>query len=300
MYFVRIINNQILSRGLILTKAIISLWLKVKEGDEMYKMFRGIIASLLLCSSSYLCTAKDFTITVPYNNVPFNEDLETAWGISVFIEGLQKSILFDTGGDGSILLSNMEKLKIDPAEVEVVILSHIHGDHAGGLDALLQINNKVSVYLPSSFPDDFKNKVKSITGELLTVKEPHRIFENVWSTGELGTSIKEQSLVIVTPKGLIVITGCAHPGIVDIAKFVKNYFKKDIYLILGGFHLISYSESEIKEIIRELKALKVYKIAPSHCTGGRAIELFEEEWGKDFIDLGCGARIKIPLEDKNE
>ncbi len=266
----------------------------------MYKMFRGIIVTLLICTSSYLCAANEITITVPYNNVPLNEDLKTDWGISIFIEGLQKSILFDTGGDGSILLSNMEKLKIAPTEVELIVLSHIHGDHVGGLEALLKRNNKVSVYLPSSFPDDFKNKVKSITGKLLTVKEPLRICENVWSTGELGTSIKEQSLVIATPKGLIVVTGCAHPGIVDIVKFVKNHFKENIYLLLGGFHLISYSENEIKEIIRELKALKVDKIAPSHCTGERPIELFKEAWEEDFINLGCGAKINISLEDENE
>jgi len=283
-----------------LTKAIINLWLKVKEFDEMYKMFGGIIVAALFCTSPYLCAAKEMTITVPYNNIPLNEDLKTAWGISVFIDGLQKSILFDTGGDGSILLSNMEKLEINPVEIEIVVLSHIHGDHVGGLDAVLEKNSKVSVYLLSSFPDDFKNKVKNKTGKLLTVKKPHKICENVWSTGESGTSIKEQSLVIGTPKGLIVITGCAHPGIVDIVKFVKNHFKENIYLLLGGFHLISYSESEVKEIIRELKTLKVEKIAPSHCTGGRAIELFEEAWKKDFINLGCGAKIKISLEDKIE
>ncbi|MBN1693931.1 MBL fold metallo-hydrolase [candidate division WOR-3 bacterium] len=259
-----------------------------------------MIVTLSICTLSHLCTANEITITVPYNNVPLNEDLKTDWGISVFIKGLQKSILFDTGGDGSILLSNMKKLKIAPAEVELIVLSHIHGDHVGGLEALLKRNNKVSVYLPSSFPYDFKNKVNSITGKSLTVKEPQRICENVWSTGELGTLIKEQSLVIATPKGLIVITGCAHPGIVDIVKFVKNHFKEDIYLVLGGFHLSSYSEVKIKEIIRELKALKVKKIAPSHCTGERAIELFEEAWGRDFIDMGCGAKIKISLEDNSE
>jgi 7,8-dihydropterin-6-yl-methyl-4-(beta-D-ribofuranosyl)aminobenzene 5'-phosphate synthase len=300
MYVVRIINNQFLSRGLILTKAIINLWLKVKERDTMYKMFGGIIVSILLYASSYLFPAKEITITVPYNNVPLNEDLKTAWGISVFVEGLQKSILFDTGGDGSILLSNMEKLKIDPAEIELVVLSHIHGDHVGGLGALLEKNNKVPVYLPSSFPEYFKNKVKSKTGKLLTVKEPHEICDKVWSTGELGTSIREQSLVIDTPAGLIVITGCAHPGIVDIVNFVKNHFKKNIYLVLGGFHLISYSESKTNEIIRELKMLKVKKIAPSHCTGEKAIELFREAWGKNFIELGCGAKIKISLDNKGE
>ncbi len=283
-----------------MTKTIIKLWLKVKESEEMFKVFSVIIALLLFCSFPHLCIAKDVTLTVTYNNVPFNEDLKTDWGISVFIEGLAKSILFDTGGNGSILLSNMEKLKINPAEVELVVLSHIHYDHVGGLDAVLEKNNKVSVYLPSSFPDDFKNKVKSKTGKLLTVKEPHKICENVWLTGELGTSIKEQSLVIGTPEGLIVVTGCAHPGIVDIVKFVKNHFKENIYLVLGGFHLISYSESGVKKIIRELKRLKVKKIAPSHCTGERAIELFREAWEKDFIELGCGAKIKISLGNKSE
>jgi 7,8-dihydropterin-6-yl-methyl-4-(beta-D-ribofuranosyl)aminobenzene 5'-phosphate synthase len=226
--------------------------------------------------------------------------METAWGISVFTEGLQKSILFDTGGDGSILLANMKKLKINPSEIDLVVLSHIHYDHVGGLWAFLEKNSEVPVYLPSSFPDDFKNKVRNITGNLFAVKKPYKICENTWLTGELGTSIKEQSLVISTPKGIIVITGCAHPGIVNIVNFIKNHFKENIYLVLGGFHLSSYSTSEVEEIIRELKALKVQKIAPSHCTGEKAIELFREAWGKNFIELGCGAKIKISFGDKSE
>lgn len=265
----------------------------------MLKMLKSLIFLLLFFMFSCLGKANEVTITVVYNNMPFNEELTTAWGISVFIEGLEKSVLFDTGGDGSVLLANMEKLGINPYDIEIVILSHIHGDHVGGLDALLEKNNNVTVYIPSSFPDDFKNKVKSKTGKLVIVKEPHKICENVWTTGELGTSIKEQSLVIRTPKGLIVVTGCSHPGIDNIVSFVKKHFEENIYLVLGGFHLISYSESEVKEIIREIKMLKVEKIAPSHCTGGRAIELFEEAWGENFVELGCGARIEITLANNS-
>jgi 7,8-dihydropterin-6-yl-methyl-4-(beta-D-ribofuranosyl)aminobenzene 5'-phosphate synthase len=266
----------------------------------MFKMLKNLIIILLFGTSTYLCKAKEFTITVPYNNVPFKDKLTTAWGISVFVEGLEKSILFDTGGDGSILLSNMEKLGIKPAEVEVVVLSHIHYDHVGGLDAFLEENNEVSVCLPSSFPEDFKNKIKNKTGKILTVEEPRKICENAWSTGELGTSIKEQSLVIDTPEGLIILTGCSHPGIVNIVNFVKNRFKKNIYLVLGGFHLLSASESEIKEIVTELKRLKVKKIAPSHCSGEKTIELFKKAWGKNFIEAGCGTKIKVPLNNKND
>ncbi len=265
----------------------------------MFKILKGLIFLLVFAMFSYSGKAKEVTITVVYNNVPFNEELTTAWGISVFIEGLEKSVLFDAGGDGSVLLSNMEKLGINPSKIEVVVLSHIHDDHVGGLDALLEKNNKVTVCIPSSFPDDFKNKIKIRTGGLITVKGPHKICENVWTTGELGVSIKEQSLVIRTPKGLIVVTGCSHPGIDNIVNFVKKHFEGNIYLVLGGFHLISCSDGKIKEIIRELNMLKVEKIAPSHCTGDKAIELFEEAWGENFVELGCGAKIKIELNNKS-
>ena len=128
----------------------------------------------------------------------------------------------------------------------------------------------------------------------MEVKEPLRICKDVWSTGQMGSLIKEQSLVIKTIKGLVVITGCAHPGIVNIVKKAKEMFKKEeIYLVMGGFHLLSYSEKETERIIRELKNLEVKKIAPSHCTGVKQIELFKRAWGKDFINSGCGATIGI-------
>jgi 7,8-dihydropterin-6-yl-methyl-4-(beta-D-ribofuranosyl)aminobenzene 5'-phosphate synthase len=263
-------------------------------------MPKNIIVALLFGISSNLCQAKELTIIIPYNNVPFKEELKTAWGISVLIRGLGKPILFDTGGDGSILLYNMKKLEISPAEIEIVVLSHIHYDHVGGINAFLKKNNKVSVYLPSSFPENFKNEIKKMAGKTLTVKEPYKICENVWSTGELGISIKEQSLVIETQKGLIVITGCSHPGIANIVNFVKNHFEKDIYLVVGGFHLLSASESEVKRIISKLKRLKVKKIAPSHCSGEKATELFKEAWGDNFIQAGCGAKINILLDKNNQ
>ncbi len=261
------------------------------------KKFSFIMLILFSCAAPIMCVARELTLTVVYNNVPFNQDLKTAWGKAVFIKGMEKSILFDTGGDGSILLFNMKKLKIDPTEIDIVFLSHIHYDHVGGLDAFLRENNEALICLPSSFPDNFKNKVKNKSVKLSSIKEAEEICENVWSTGELGTSIKEQSLVLNTPKGLVVITGCAHPGIVEIVKFVKNYFKKNIYMVLGGFHLISLSESEIIEIINELKKLRVKKIAPSHCSGEKAIELFKEAWGEGFVESGCGAEIRILIEE---
>jgi len=249
--------------------------------------------SVLCVSFSCATAAEPISITVVYNNVISNEDCTASWGLSIYIQGLTDTILFDTGGDGSILLSNMEALGVNPKSIETVVISHIHWDHIGGLAALLENNNDVSVYLPSSFPDNIISSIDSTAQSVVLVSKPQKICAQVWTTGELGTSMKEQSLVIVTEKGLIIITGCAHPGIVNIVEFVKDYWQDDIYLVIGGFHLVVYNEHQVKEIINKLKALGVKRIAPSHCTGGRSIELLKETWHEDFIDLGCGAKVSI-------
>lgn len=232
--------------------------------------------------------------TIIYNNVPYNENLTTAWGFSCLIDLKDKSLLFDTGGIGSILLDNMRKLKIDPKKIDIVVLSHIHADHVGGLWSLLGKNNDVVVYLPESFPGSFKKRIRQTGASFIPVKKHTKICDNIYSTGELGGIwMREQSLIIDTPKGLIVVTGCAHPGIVNIVKKAKGLLNRNIYLVLGGFHLMAYSEKEVKEIIKELEELGVEKIAPSHCTGGRPIELFREAWRENFLDLGCGAVFEV-------
>jgi len=256
-------------------------------------MIKKKIFVLFIILFTTQCYAQDVTITVVYNNVPYDKNLVTRWGISLFIQEGEKDILFDTGGEGTVLLSNMAKLKIDPKDIDIVVLSHIHGDHVGGLWSILEKNNKFSVYLPQSFPRNFKDRAIKMSKEVISVDEPVKICRRVWSTGELGTWMKEQSLIIDTKNGLIVITGCAHPGIVNIVKKAKDIFEKNVYLVLGGFHLMAYSENQVKELIKQLKQLGVKKVGPSHCTGGRPIELFKQAWGKDFFELGCGAKIKI-------
>lgn len=96
-----------------------------------------------------------------------------------------------------------------------------------------------------------------------------------------------------TENGLIIITGCAHPGIVNIVKKSKEIANKNIYLVLGGFHLGEASDSEINSIIKNFRELEVKKVAPCHCTGDKAIQLFEQEYKDDFIKNGVGKIIKI-------
>jgi len=137
-------------------------------------------------------------ITVLYDNYPYKKGLKTGWGFSCLVEGTEKTILFDTGGDGSLLLNNLKELKIDPLSIDAVVLSHIHGDHVGGLWAFLQKNHRVVVYIPKSFPKGFKDRVKSSGSAVVEIDKPAKICEGVHSTGQLGRLIKEQSLIICT------------------------------------------------------------------------------------------------------
>ena len=123
-------------------------------------MIMRIIPILLIIFCSVNCFAEGRKITIVYNNVPYDKKLQTSWGIAVFIQGFEKNILFDTGGDGTVLLSNMNKLQIFPKNIDIIFLSHIHGDHTGGLKSVLEKNNKISVYLPNSFPGSFKENIK--------------------------------------------------------------------------------------------------------------------------------------------
>lgn len=232
-------------------------------------------------------------ITIVYDNNPFDEKLETDWGFSCFIKGLEKSILFDTGTNGQILLSNMEKLGILPEEIDLVFLSHDHRDHTGGLDALLEQNSKIEVWLPEFFSSSFKDAIRTKGATVVEVEKFQKICPGAYTTGIIPGWIKEQSLILDTDEGIIVITGCAHPRITNIITKVKDLIKKDIHMVFGGFHLGAFYENEINEIIDHFRKSGVKKVGPCHCSGDEARRLFAEEYKDDFIEIGVGKEIKV-------
>ncbi len=232
-------------------------------------------------------------ILVIYDNRTTREDLTPGWGFSAFIELPERRILFDTGANGRTLLTNMERLKLDPATIDTVFLSHPHGDHTGGLEGLLRVNPRLTIYLGRSFSWGFKKALERSGTEPVEITGAKQLFDGVYTTGELGAVLKEQSLIIETKKGLFVTTGCAHPGIVRIAKAAAEQLNKKIDLLLGGFHLGGTRQAKIYSIIDSLQKLGVSRVGPCHCTGDGAIELFKRAYKEDFIEVGVGSRIEF-------
>lgn len=233
-------------------------------------------------------------ITVVYDNNPMIENLLTDWGFSCLIEVENTRILFDTGNTGDILMSNMEKLGIDPQSIDIVFLSHFHHDHTGGLDEFLKINSDVKIYYPKSFPLQIVYKIKYFVAESFPVSSSVEISHNIFSLGEMEGEIPEQSLVIRSTKGLIVISGCAHPGIINILEKAKSVFQgENIYLALGGFHLYRSNEQKIENIIRNFSDMGIISVAPLHCTGNMARRLFQKVFNINYIEMGVGKIIKI-------
>ncbi|AKB34317.1 7,8 dihydropteroate synthase (methanopterin) [Methanosarcina siciliae HI350] len=201
-----------------------------------------------------------------------------SWGFSALLETDRETLLFDTGWDGTLLLKHMEKIGIDPACISKLVLSHQHWDHIGGLPELLCANSRLTVYVPSSFSENLKKEIRK-RADLVEIKETTEISEGIWSTGELGDKIKEQSLVLSTESGSYVLTGCAHPGIEAILDAALSCGK--IKGILGGLH-----DSENFERLKEMEL-----IASGHCTVHK--EKIRNAFPSKYTDTRAGMLFEL-------
>lgn len=228
------------------------------------------------------------TITVVFDNNAMGSGLQTAWGFGSIVQKGERTLLFDAGSDGGMLLANMAELGFAASDLDTIVFSHNHSDHTGGLAAVLEQNPNVVVYVPQAFGISFRKEVVAQGARVVEVIGPLEIAAGIWSTGQMGDSIVEQALVVQTDAGLVVITGCAHPGIVEMVRRAKEVGKGEIALVLGGFHLSAASAAAVEQAASGLKALGVGRLAPCHCTGAPAVAQLATEYGERYLRCGAG------------
>lgn len=210
-------------------------------------------------------------ITIIYDNTVYQKGLQADWGFAALVEVENAPvILFDTGTNGKILLDNMQKLGINPTSIDEVFISHAHYDHTGGLSEFLNVSNVSKIYVPPSFRG-LKNS------GLVKLAEATQLHKNIFSTGELDDI--EQSLVVKTDKGIVLIVGCSHPKMSHILDAARQFGK--IHSIIGGLH--GFKDFEL------FKDLEL--ICPTHCT--EHIAELKNLYPQKYIEGGAGRVIEI-------
>lgn len=250
-------------------------------------------------------------MTVVYDNIPYDPALTTGWGFACLIERPDLTLLFDTGGDGPTLLDNMQALDKDPVSVDLVMLSHEHGDHTGGLSRLLEVSAQTGaqpanqthpfesrtpeVVVPTVFATSVKDQIRERT-TLVEVSDPLNVRPGIWSTGQVKGSVTEQAAAIRTTDGWIVVTGCAHPGVELMTERALEVTGGPIALVIGGYHLRSASTKRIQQTIEALQAMDVAAVGPTHCTGDKARAMFAEAYGDTYYDVGAGFTLEFEYQ----
>jgi len=231
-------------------------------------------------------------LTVLYDNIPYKKGLRTDWGFSCLVEGIDKPILFDAGRYDDLFLSNLSKLQIDPHQIDNLFISHDHPDHIGGVMKFLEVRPQISVALVKSFRSGFKKAVRKLGADITEIDRPRLVTNNCFSVGEMKSFVKnEHALGIRTDKGSIILTGCAHPGIVEIVERTKKIINDEVLLVMGGFHLLRDGGSSIRKKATRLKELGVQYVAPTHCSGEEAQQVFAKLYSDRYLDSGLGRII---------
>ena len=292
---------------------------------------RCALYSLLLVLSPPVTGVAQNQVTILNDAFAKNTSLETDWGYSALIEFEGKRILFDTGDNSALFQRNIERMHVDLSRLDMVIISHAHGDHTSGLRYVLSRNPKVPIYvpddpyftgttMPSAFlatdarPDlpaemryfggkprsqpkgwvawsDTKMTVVSTPVEIA----PHIRLVSLISEKPAFKGLHEISLVLDTPKGPIVVAGCSHPGIEGIlAAATASDPAKPVYMLFGGLHLLQDSSEQIVTTLGVLAdKYHVQRIAIGHCTGELAFFLIQQRWGKKYEYAGLGETILL-------
>jgi 7,8-dihydropterin-6-yl-methyl-4-(beta-D-ribofuranosyl)aminobenzene 5'-phosphate synthase len=267
-------------------------------------------------------------ITVLYDAFGRSSTMQKDWGYAALIEYGGKRILFDTGNNGDILAQNAKAKGIDLSKLDFVVMSHRHGDHMGGMAHLLSVNPKVKIYAPkegfgvygADLPSTFYRKDASLPpaeryydGAPPAVMRfgaawPGANFELIDKTTEIapglhlialvsdkpGTlELRELSLAINTPDGMVIVLGCSHSGIDKIVAAAAAINPR-IHFIIGGLHLVVSNDQEIEKTVATLRdTFKVAFVAPGHCTGEPTFTALKKTFGDRYLYAGLGTTFAL-------
>ena len=276
--------------------------------------------------------------TLIENHMDKEEKYINEHGLSILIESTEIEppirLLMDTGQSG-LFYDNAEKMGISLRDINAVVISHAHYDHAGGVEKLIREVPVRKMYVGKNFFQEKYYKKKDGTlkdigisftredlekhfVEVYEIKEDmqhffpgitlYRNFEHTVEYELLNPRffvkeingdytkdnfMDEVALTLDTEEGIIVITGCSHPGIMNILKTIKKRSGKKIYGVVGGTHLVEADEERLRKTMSDLKDLDIKFIAVSHCTGEDNLDIIKENFGEKFIFNCTGNVIRV-------
>ena len=273
-------------------------------------------------------------ITVIVDNIS-NMGIDSEWGLSVLVEYADKKILVDTGAS-NLFLKNMERLGIDVRDIDYAVLSHAHYDHSNGMPAFFDHNTKAKFYLrngtaedcyakkfffkkyigiPKNVLRDYPDRIEMVSGDYKITDGVYLIPHKTKGLSDIGKRemmyrrtvngwlpddfSHEQSLVLDTDKGLVIINSCSHGGAANIINEVQATFPgKHVYGLIGGFHLFNKSNNEIRELAKKINNTGIEYVCTGHCTKGRAYSILKEELGDRLEQMKVGYQIDFSLGAK--
>ncbi len=240
-----------------------------------------------------LNTSSPLHITVIYDNRSTNPALKEAWGFSALLEQGELNLLFDTGGDSPTLLHNMAALGISPAQIQYIFLSHFHEDHTDGLAGLIQAGAQPEkIYFLAATPQAYKARFQAL-GPYQEITAPVHLVGNWYTTGEISENTPEQALITRFPHSQVLLTGCAHPGIVRVIQHAYTQYSTPFAWVGGGFHLKDVSAEIVDHTLAALNALPIQTLSPAHCTDDAAITHIQAALGQRTRPLQVGAVLEF-------
>jgi len=232
-------------------------------------------------------------------------------GVVYYVEYDGLRIATDTSSDRGILKQNFRVLGIDPAKIDVLVISHGHFDHFWGFKYFLTQNPDIYIFAPMSkewmlendpsYPppltEDMLSHYFQLQDDFVMLTDRVCVFHTPTGDDDFPPVHKEGevSIALLTPEGLVINGSCAHPDVNRIVRRAKKITQENrVYMYIGGTEFVYYDEFTISWLIDLIKQEGVERIAACHCTGRPGLNMLQAAWGDNFINAVTGTVIDIP------